>query len=82
MTMLSAQHIGQRIGEALPGCRVSVEDYTGTGDHFRVEVTAPQFVGLTRVAQHQLIYAAVAGELADGSIHALSISTSTPQETP
>jgi stress-induced morphogen len=63
------------ISAALPGAEVDVEDMTGGGDHLRATVTAPQFTGLTRIAQHRLVYAAVQDRLDDGSIHALSLKT-------
>ena len=47
----------------------------GGGDHFEVQVTAPAFNGLTRVAQHQLVYAALAEPWKEGSIHELRINT-------
>jgi stress-induced morphogen len=54
---------------------LDVHDRTGGGDHFQVTVASPSFAGLSLVEQHQLVYAALAGPLADGSIHELRIST-------
>lgn len=76
--MASADFIRDRILEGLPGAIVDVEDYTGTGDHFRAVVISPQFAGLSRVDQHRLVYDAVQAQFDDGSIHALSLSTRTP----
>ena len=64
--------------EGLPDAVVDVEDYTGGGDHFRAVVVSGRFAGLSRVEQHKLVYHAVQAQLADGSIHALSLSTRTP----
>jgi len=61
------------IEEALPGCQAEVIDETGTGDHLRAEVRAPQFEGLTRINQHRLVKAAVRERFDDGTIHALTI---------
>ena len=47
----------------------------GGGDHFEVRVTAPEFNGLTRIAQHKMIYSALQEPWADGSIHELRINT-------
>jgi stress-induced morphogen len=66
------------IEAALPGSTVEVIDETGTQDHLRAEVTAPQFEGLSRLDQHRLVKKAVQARFDDGSIHALSISTTTP----
>jgi stress-induced morphogen len=66
------------IEAALPGAEVEVSDETGTGDHLRAVVTAVQFEGLSRLDQHRLVKAAVKGRFDDGTIHALSVKTSTP----
>jgi stress-induced morphogen len=78
--MPSAEELKQRIEHALPGARAEVEDLTGGGDHFRAEVVAEQFAGLSRIEQHQLVYG-VFGDDVGGPIHALSIKTSTPEAT-
>ena len=65
------------ISEALPGAAVEVID-EGGGDHLRAIVSAPQFAGLSRIDQHRLVRAAVKPRFDDGSIHALSITTSKP----
>ena len=52
-----------------------VEDRTGSGDHFQVTLTSPRFDGLPLVEQHRLVYAALEGPLADGTIHELRIKT-------
>ena len=65
------------IEAALPGSEVEVVD-EGGGDHLRAIVTAPQFEGLTRINQHRLVKNAVRERFEDGSIHALSVTTSVP----
>ena len=75
--MPSAEDIRKRIEAAIPGARAEVEDYTGGGDHFRAEVVADSFEGLSRIEQHQLVYSVFGNEVG-GAIHALSIKTSTP----
>jgi stress-induced morphogen len=64
------------IEAALPGAEVDVSDETGSGDHLRAVVAAPQFEGLTRIEQHRLVKAAVKERFDDGTIHALSVKTS------
>jgi len=66
------------IEAALPGAEAEVTDETGTGDHIRATVTAPQFDGLSRIDQHRLVKAAVKERFDDGTIHALSVKTSLP----
>jgi len=75
--MPSPDEIRQRIEDALPGASAAVEDWTGGGDHFRATIVAPQFAGLSRIAQHRLVYDVFKDEVG-GPIHALSLKTSTP----
>jgi stress-induced morphogen len=57
---------------------LEVEDLTGTGDHYRALIVSTAFAGKTKVQQHQAVYAAL-GELMRGPVHALSLSTYTPE---
>ena len=66
------------IEAALPGATVEVVDETGTQDHLRATVAAPQFEGLSRIEQHKLVKKACQARFDDRSIHALSIKTSVP----
>ena len=75
--MPTAEELKTRIESALPGSTVTVEDFTGGGDHFRAEVVSDRFEGLSRIEQHQLVYDVFGAEVG-GPIHALSIKTSTP----
>jgi BolA protein len=49
-------------------------DGTGFGTHFRVRIGSPKFTGLTKVAQHRLVYDALRDFTARG-LHALAIET-------
>ena len=62
---------------AFPGAEVEVTDLTGTQDHLQARVTAAQFLGKSRIDQHKMVYAAL-GEWMNGPIHALALTTSTP----
>jgi stress-induced morphogen len=75
--MADLAELKRMIESALPGAEVEVID-EGGGDHLRAVVTAPQFEGLSRIDQHRLVRNAVRERFEDGSIHALSISTSVP----
>ena len=54
---------------------IAVEDRTGGGDHFQVTVASPAFDGLPLLEQHRRVNEALAGPLADGTIHELRIRT-------
>lgn len=51
----------------------------GDGAHFEAVIVSASFAGLTRVRQHQLVYAAL-GERMREEIHALSMKTFSPEE--
>ena len=51
----------------------------GGETHFHVEITAPAFDGLSRVARQRAVHAALAEEL-KGAIHALSLKVKGVQE--
>ena len=72
--MADLVEIERLIAQALPGAEVEVLDETGSGDHLRAIVRAPQFEGSSRIDQHRMVRAAVQARMDDGSIHALSIN--------
>lgn len=51
----------------------------GGESHFRVRIVSAEFAGLSRVERQRRVYAAVADELA-GAVHALTLTTLTPDE--
>jgi len=51
----------------------------GDGQHFEAVIVSPEFAGLSRVRRHQRVYATL-GERMGGEIHALSMTTLTPDE--
>ena len=59
------------------GC--DVVGVTGDGHHFEALVVSPAFRGLSRIARHRLVYAAM-GERMREEVHALSMTTLTPEE--
>jgi len=74
----SSDEIKQRIEAGIEGSRADVEDWTGGGDHFRATVVSPAFAGLSRLAQHRLVYDLFGADIG-GPIHALSLKTQTPE---
>jgi len=51
----------------------------GDGHHFEAVIVATAFAGLSRVKQHQLVYAALGDRMRE-EIHALSMQTLTPEQ--
>jgi stress-induced morphogen len=73
---VSTQPLRTLLEEAFPDAtELQVTDRTGGGDHFQVVVASPSLQGLSLLDQHKRVYAALAGPLADGTIHELRIST-------
>ncbi len=74
---MAASEIEAMIRAALPDATVAVEDLAGDGDHYAATVTSEAFRGLSRVKQHQLVYAALRGRMG-AELHALALQTSLP----
>jgi len=71
--------IQARIQAALPDAEVSLEDLTGTKDHWKARIVSRAFIGQSLVQRQRLVHAALAAEL-KGPIHALSMDVLTPDE--
>jgi stress-induced morphogen len=63
--------------QAFPDGEIAIEDLAGDGDHYRARIRSHAFSGLSRVRQHQLVYAALKGRMG-GELHALALETSAP----
>jgi stress-induced morphogen len=76
MAAVEAETIRDALERAFPDAdELSVEDRTGTGDHFQVTVASASFDGLSLLDQHRRVNDALAAPLRDGSIHELRIKT-------
>lgn len=75
---MDAGEIEKMIQEALPDAQVTIRDLAGDGDHYAAEVVSAEFVGKSRVQQHQMVYNALQGKMG-GQLHALALQTSEPQ---
>ena len=71
--MIQPEEIQSLIQKGIPGSEVTVEDMTGTGDHFQVIVLSPVFKGKLTIEQHRMVHAAL--EPMKDQIHALAIKT-------
>ena len=76
---MQATEIEKLIKAALPDAQILIEDLVGDGDHYKATVVSTAFKGKTRVQQHQIVYAALKGEMG-GALHALALQTSAPTE--
>ena len=64
---------------AFPDAEITVVDLAGDGDHYRARVVDASFRGLSRVKQHQAVYAALQGRMG-GDLHALALETAAPMQ--
>lgn len=75
--MMNADSIKSLIENYLPNSQAIVKG--DDGRHFEAIVISEAFNGKTRVQQQQLVYAIVNNYIVDGSLHALSLKTFTPE---
>lgn len=59
---------------AFPEADIHIEDLAGDGDHYRAIIRSAAFAGKTRIAQHQMVYAALRGRVGN-ELHALALDT-------
>ncbi|KKI19388.1 MULTISPECIES: BolA family protein [Sphingomonas] len=75
---MAADEIAALIREGIPDAEVEITDLAGDGDHYAARVTAASFAGMSRVKQHQAVYAALGGRMG-GVLHALQLTTGVPK---
>jgi BolA family transcriptional regulator, general stress-responsive regulator len=83
------EELRRRLVEEFAPLELSIEDESrlhaghagaaGGASHFRVRIVAPAFRGVSPLARHRLVYAAVA-DLLESDIHALAIEALPPRE--
>lgn len=71
---ISLVEIETMLKDAFPDGRIEVRDLAGDGEHYGATVASPAFKGLSKVKQHQMVYAALKGKMG-GDLHALALST-------
>ena len=74
---MAAHDIEKMIKDAIPDAEVTIRDLAGDGDHYAATVISESFRGKSRVQQHQIVYAALKGEMG-GLLHALALQTGVP----
>ena len=71
---MPAADLESHLREAFPGAVITIEDLAGDGDHYKARIVSAAFQGLSRIRQHQLVYAALKGKMG-GELHALALET-------
>lgn len=77
---ISNDQLTALLKDAFPDATVNLKDLTGGQDHWQAEIISEAFAGLSPLARHRKVYAALAEEM-KGPIHALSLRTLAPGET-
>ena len=71
---MPADEVESILREAFPDADITITDLAGDGDHYRAAIASSAFAGKSRVAQHQMVYAALKGRVG-GQLHALALDT-------
>ena len=74
---MPSEEIEAMIVAAIPDARVEISDLKGDGDHYSAKVLSPSFAGMSRVREHQAVYAALKGKMGT-DLHALQLETAIP----
>ncbi|MFN7109471.1 MAG: BolA/IbaG family iron-sulfur metabolism protein [Brevundimonas sp.] len=74
---MSVETLRQHLVDAFPDAEIAIDDLAGDGDHYRARIVSSTFAGMPRVRQHQLVYAALKGQMG-GELHALALETAAP----
>jgi len=75
---MPASEIERLIKASIPDAEVTIRDLAGDGDHYAARVVSKRFEGMSRIRQHQAVYAALGGRVG-GELHALQLKTAVPQ---
>ena len=72
---MAANDIERLIKVRIPDAQVTIRDLAGDGDHYAAKIVSASFAGLSRIKQHQKVYAALGGRVGN-ELHALQLETS------
>jgi acid stress-induced BolA-like protein IbaG/YrbA len=72
------EKIKQIIESSLKECTAIIEG--DDGKHYTARVVSPEFIGMNRLQKQRVINNLLNPYLMDGSLHAISIKTFTPEE--
>lgn len=75
---MRAEDLEMLLQQAFPDAEIRIDDLAGDGDHYKAVIRSAAFAGRSRVAQHQLVYAALKGRMG-GELHALALDTAPKQ---
>lgn len=71
---ISQSEINDKIAKAFPDAEFTIVDLAGDNNHYQLQIKAREFRGLSKIAQHKLVYTALA-DCIGGALHALALKT-------
>ena len=75
---MDAESIRERIEKGMPDAQVRVQGADGV--HFEAVVVSESFRGKLPLARHRMVYATLGDRIDSGEIHALALTTLTPDQ--
>ena len=60
--------------DAFPTARIHINDLVGDADHYKVEIFSDDFLGKTKIQQHQMVYKALKAIIGK-ELHAMTLTT-------
>jgi acid stress-induced BolA-like protein IbaG/YrbA len=74
---MTPEEIKTSLQTSIPDSQVDVQS---DGSHVHVNVVSPAFIGLSAVKKQQLVYGVLQDAISSGAIHAVHMTTYTPDE--
>jgi stress-induced morphogen len=75
---MPAAEIESLIKQGIPDAMVEIRALADDEDHWAATVVSLEFVGKSKLQQHQLVYKALGGHMG-GALHALQLQTFAPK---
>ena len=75
---MEPEDIEKLIKTGIPDAEIVLTDLVGDKDHWSATITSSEFVGKSKIQQHQIVYKAL-GAYMGGPLHALQLTTQAPK---
>jgi stress-induced morphogen len=71
---IKQEEIHKLLKEGFPDADIEINDLAGDDNHYAAKIKSSKFKGMTRVQQHQMVYASLKGKMGN-ELHALALTT-------
>ena len=71
---MQLKEIESLINETFPDAKVEIQDFAGDGNQYSATVISSQFMGKTKIRQHNMVYDSLKGKMGN-ELHALALKT-------